>query len=181
MTRRRLLIGLVLVASGVTALLLWRGRSLTLDAVEATVRNQFPGVATVTTEQLAQALADSSTAPLLLDAREPDEYAVSHIPGALRIDPDARGEALTGAVAAIPEGRDVVVYCSVGYRSAQLIQRLREAGAGRVSNLEGSIFRWANEGRPLAGAQGEAGLVHPYSETWGRLLDPERRAPLADG
>ena len=179
MSRRRLLLGFALLASGVAALWLWRGRDATLGAVEATVRSQFPGVPTVTTDQLALALVDSASAPLLLDARQPDEYAVSHLPGALRINPDARGQDLAAAVAAIPDGRDVVVYCSVGYRSAGLVQRLREAGARRVSNLEGSIFRWANEGRPLAGARGADGLVHPFSDSWGRLLDPEHRATVA--
>ncbi len=180
MTRRRLLIGLALVATGAVALFLWRGRAGALTAVEAAVRNQFPGVPVVTTDALALALADSSTAPLLLDAREPDEYILSHIPGAQRIDPDARGETLAAALAAIPEGRDVVVYCSVGYRSAGLVDRLRDAGARGVYNLQGSIFRWANEGRPLAGARGDEALVHPYSDSWGQLLDPEHRAPLAD-
>ena len=177
--RRTLLLGFALVASGAAVLWLWRGREASLGAVEAAVRTQFPDVPTVSTASLASAMA-SGGAPLLLDAREPAEYAVSHIPGALRVDPGARGPALDSVLAALPAGREVVVYCSVGYRSAALAERLREAGASRVSNLEGSIFRWANEGRPLEGEAAARGLVHPYSETWGRLLDPERRAPLAE-
>ena len=177
---RRLLIGFVLLAAGGAALWLWRGRALSLDAVEATIRQQFPDVPVVSTETLARALRDSSRAPLLLDAREPAEFAVSHLPGAMRVDPDATTDELARGLADLPHDRDVVVYCSVGYRSAALAKRLRAAGFERVSNLEGSIFRWANEGRPLASASGSARLVHPYSDTWGRLLDPDRRAPLAD-
>jgi rhodanese-related sulfurtransferase len=176
---KRLVLALALIATAAAALWLWRGRATGLGAVEATVRAQFPDVPTISTDSLARALA-SGDAPLLLDAREPAEYAVSHLPGAVRVDPSARGPALDSVLAALPPGREVVVYCSVGYRSAALAERLREAGAGRVANLEGSIFRWANEGRPLAGAGAARGWVHPYSETWGRLLDPERRAPLAE-
>ena len=72
-----------------------------------------------------------------------------------------------------------MVYCSVGVRSAGVARRLRAAGFAEVENLEGSVFRWANEGRPLVAAGGAAtDVVHPYDAAWGRLLRPERRADL---
>ncbi len=45
----------------------------------------------------------------------------------------------------------------------------------KVVNLDGSIFEWANEGRPLDGD--EAGGVHPYNRVWGQALrgEAERR------
>ncbi len=46
-----------------------------------------------------------------------------------------------------------------------------------VRNLEGSAFAWANEGRPLAGALGASGRVHPYAPAFAWLLRPERRGP----
>jgi hypothetical protein len=46
-----------------------------------------------------------------------------------------------------------------------------------VRNLDGSIFAWANEGRPLERNGQPAQLVHPYDALWGKLLDPARRAP----
>ena len=47
-----------------------------------------------------------------------------------------------------------------------------------VSNLEGSIFRWSGEGRPLVDPKGKSTrLVHPYNPYWGRLLDPEAVPP----
>ena len=145
-------------------------------AVEATVAARYPDVPTVTTSELAAAL-DGRPAPLLLDAREPAEYAVSHLPGARRVDPAASADALAAALGTVDRDRPVVVYCSVGVRSGGVAARLREAGWD-ARNLEGSIFRWANEGRPLAGPGGAAGVVHPYDATWGRLLDPDLRADL---
>ena len=144
--------------------------------MDAAVAARYPDVRAVTTGALAAELG-RRPAPLLLDAREPAEYAVSHLPGARRVDPDASAGDLAAALDTVARDRPVVVYCSVGLRSAGVAERLGRAGFSDVRNLEGSVFRWANEGRPLVGgAGGAAGLVHPYNATWGRLLDPGRRA-----
>jgi len=72
----------------------------------------------------------------------------------------------------------IVVYCSVGYRSSALAEKLARAGMTNVFNLEGSIFAWANEGRPVY--RGDTLLnpaqVHPFNTKWGQLLRPELRA-----
>jgi 3-mercaptopyruvate sulfurtransferase SseA len=70
-------------------------------------------------------------------------------------------------------GTSVIVYCSVGYRSARLAQRLRARGY-EVSNLEGSIFEWANEDRALYQGDRRVSGVHPYDSTWGRLLERDK-------
>jgi hypothetical protein len=49
---------------------------------------------------------------------------------------------------------------------------MREAGYTNVANLEGSIFKWANEGRALVGPGGSpTRAVHEYDATWGGLLE----------
>jgi rhodanese-related sulfurtransferase len=146
-------------------------------AAEAMIARDFPDVPTVTTDALAGEL-DGPTAPLLLDAREPAEYAVSHLPGAQHVPPDADADALAALLAGVDRERPVVVYCSVGYRSARVAQRLRGAGFSDVRNLEGSIFRWANEGRPLARDSSAASTVHPFDAAWGRLLRADLRSDL---
>jgi hypothetical protein len=70
----------------------------------------------------------------------------------------------------------VVVYCSVGWRSAALADRLLAAGLDDVHNLRGSIFDWANKGLPLVRDGEPAREVHPYGRLWGLLLRPELRA-----
>ena len=64
----------------------------------------------------------------------------------------------------------IVVYCSVGYRSAGVAQALRRQGFKDVVNLKGSIFRWANEGRPVFRSGRMVAAVHPYDASWGTLL-----------
>ena len=81
----------------------------------------------------------------------------------------------------------VVCYCSVGYRSSALAQQLtyeldKPIFLGMKSkiviyNLEGSIFKWANEGKDLEDNRGRKTVfVHPYNIVWGKLLNAELRS-----
>lgn len=154
-------------------------RSISWRAVDALIRRDFPDVASISTDSLASWLADSTRVPpVLLDARAPEEYAVSHLPGAIRVDAETTPEALAARLAELEGGaaeRPLVVYCSVGYRSARMTQQLEAAGAPAVLNLEGSIFKWANEGRPVVRDGAPVREVHPYDKVWGRLLRKELR------
>jgi predicted sulfurtransferase len=74
-------------------------------------------------------------------------------------------------VAAIPRNTPVVVYCSVGYRSEQIGEKLLQAGFTDVHNLFGSIFEWVNQGYPVFKNQSEqTNRVHAYSRSWGIWL-----------
>jgi len=149
-----------------------RAAAISWEGVKGRIHHRFPSVASVTTDALAARLADATRPPpLLLDARAPEEYAVSHLRGAVLAPTPAAARA---ALAGRPKGEEVVVYCSVGYRSAELAEVLQEAGYTEVRNLEGSIFQWANEGRPVyrSGGRDDQAVraVHPYNRRWGRLL-----------
>ncbi|PSQ95278.1 MAG: rhodanese-like domain-containing protein [Bacteroidetes bacterium SW_9_63_38] len=157
--------------SALCALALQLGCSdtLTWRVVDRMIEAKFPGVPTITTDSLAHRLADTTaTRPVLLDARSPDEYAVSHLPGAQRISPDA--DPIVG-VDTLSRDTPIVVYCSVGYRSARVTARLRKQGFTNVTNLNGSIFRWADEGRTVVRDGTPVRAVHPYNGTWGVLLN----------
>ena len=78
---------------------------------------------------------------LLLDVREPEEFAVARIEGA-RLVPLAELEARLGELETW-RGRRVVVSCHHGMRSARGAQILREHGFGRVENLAGGIDAWS--------------------------------------
>jgi rhodanese-related sulfurtransferase len=136
-------------------------RSLT--AYSLSLKKEFPAVKTLSTADLA-ARSDS---PILLDVRSEEEFAVSHIPRALRAEEDAAEQLHQLGVR---DDQMVVVYCSVGYRSAKLAQELTAAGFRKVRNLEGSIFAWTNEGRPLVNSHGAAEGTHPFNRVWGRYL-----------
>ena len=147
----------------------------TLDLVHST----FPEVEQLATEELAQWLDDPERRqPLLLDAREAAEFAVSHLPGARRISPDASdAERVLEGVAS---DQPIVVYCSVGYRSSSIARTLDERGFTDVRNLDGSIFAWANEGRSLERDGEPAQVVHPFDDRWGVLLDRRLHPSQAD-
>lgn len=136
----------------------------------AMVRASFPEVPQLATDTLAARL-DAGETFVLLDVREADEYAVSHLPSAVHVDPGADAEAV---LALAGKETPVVLYCSVGYRSSKLARRLQKAGFTQVANLEGSIFKWANEGRRVVRADTSVQQVHPYNDRWGKLLE----APL---
>ena len=127
-------------------------------------------VALISTEELEKRLK-GKTAPVLLDIRKAEEYAVSHLPGARLMLPDSNPAVV---LADLDKDTELVVYCSVGIRSARMARKLEEAGFRNVENLEGSIFKWANEGRPVYRESKEVEVVHPFNKKWGRLLDETR-------
>lgn len=140
------------------------------------IRAKFPEVTQLSTDSL-QTLLDEpgqvqsgqaqSERPLLLDVREKEEYAVSHLKDAVLAASEKEAlEALEG----VPPDRPVVLYCSVGYRSSEMAGFLQKRGFEKVYNLEGSIFAWANEGRPVYRGGERVQVVHPYDRVWGKLL-----------
>ena len=158
-------------------------RWVTWPRVKERIRREFPKVRQIDSAELESRLAGTETRrPLLLDVRRPDEYAVSHLPGAFQLDPDLSEaeELLVALPPGTAEATPIVLYCSVGYRSSRMAQRLMELGFEDVANLEGSIFEWANRGLPLVRGDESVSLVHPYDPRWGRLLDPRHRAPLVE-
>lgn len=49
-------------------------------------------------------------------------------------------------------------------------------GERPIYNLEGSIFKWVNENRPIIDSDGApTQFVHPYNAFFGKLLDPSHR------
>ncbi|NBP69657.1 MAG: rhodanese-like domain-containing protein, partial [Cytophagia bacterium] len=65
----------------------------------------------------------------------------------------------------------IVVYCSVGYRSEKVTEKLKQAGFTNVSNLYGGIFEWINQGYKVVDSnEKETNNVHAYNKTWGIWL-----------
>jgi rhodanese-related sulfurtransferase len=138
------------------------------NAVEA-VRRDFPAAQPVSGAELAAMLAGPDK-PLLIDVRTAEEFALSHLPGAVRCDN------ADDAVALSKRAGRIVLYDSTGARSAKLAEILARRGVREVAYLGGGIFQWANGERPLVdGDENAATKVHPYNRFWGRLLKPGLR------
>lgn len=137
--------------------------SLNWEQVNAGIQQQYPDIKHISINDF-MAIRDTDT--LLIDVREPEEYAISHISGAQNISDAA---AIVGL--ALQTQKNIVVYCSIGYRSAVMAQKLKKRGIHNVTNLQGSIFAWANADLPLVNKAGSTLAVHPYDDYWGQLLD----------
>ena len=94
----------------------------------------------ITTTQLRALLAGKFDG-LLIDVREPDEYAVAHIEGS-RLIPL---KTLPDELASLPTDREILVHCKAGGRSARAVQLLLDHGFIRVKNVAGGMDAWLTE------------------------------------
>lgn len=114
-----------------------------------------------------QLLQSKSPEILVLDAREEEEYSVSHIENAIWVG--YKNFDLDKVNAS--KDQEIVVYCSVGYRSEKIGEKLKEAGYQNVRNLYGGIFEWKNKGYVVVDQkENQTEKVHAYSKSWGRWL-----------
>lgn len=152
-----------------------------LGKIEAAIKAEYSSIAHLSATEFASAIARGEDL-VIFDVREEQEYAVSRIAGARRVDPGAWGWQFLRDHGADLADKTVVFYCSVGVRSSKLAHRvaeaLRERGVKGVYNLEGGLFRWHNEGRGLVDVLGDTDRVHPFDQTWGRLVDRQDRVSI---
>lgn len=121
----------------------------------------------VPTISVADAHADMEKF-VFLDAREQEEYDVSHIPQAKYIGYDDFDFSHLDDVA---KDQPIVIYCSIGYRSEKIGEKLKKAGYTDVHNLYGSIFEWVNQHYPIVNALGsEVHKLHTYNKKWSKWV-----------
>lgn len=106
---------------------------------------------------------------VFLDAREKEEYDLSHIEGAGHIGFENFD---ISEISHLDKGQNIIVYCSVGYRSEKIGERLKKAGYKNIYNLYGSIFEWVNRGYPIVDSTGTNTLIlHTYNKNWSQWVD----------
>lgn len=141
-----------------------------LRDVQQEVRERYKDVRQIKSTEL---IAERDRGDLVLvDVRSAEEFAVSRISNARRIEPGSSAAPL----ADVSRDAPIVVYCSVGHRSCALAEQLSAAGFSNVRNLDGGIFRWAIEGNPLVNDKGVTTRVHGYNRRWEKLLPEKLRA-----
>lgn len=134
----------------------------TWEQVNATIDRKYPSVKNINITNL-KTLLNQGKVFVLIDVREKEEFAVSHLPTAVNIQ--------KSAAVHYPKNTPIVVYCSVGVRSADFAEKLGDLGFTSVLNLRGSIFAWANKGYPIVRGNTAVNAVHPYNKKWGKLLN----------
>jgi len=111
--------------------------------MEVTMGGFHTGKYVVSAAQLDAMIANGTA--LLIDVREPDEFAAGHIAG-------ARNHPLsTFNPAALPpaEGKRLVLQCAGGKRSAMALDRCAQAGTTVNTHLEGGLAAWQEAGLPV--------------------------------
>nr|WP_174257763.1 adenylyltransferase/sulfurtransferase MoeZ [Phytoactinopolyspora alkaliphila] len=79
----------------------------------------------------------------LVDVREPNEYEINRIPGAVLIP---KGEFLTGtALEKLPQDKPVVLHCKSGVRSAEALAVVKGAGMADAVHVGGGVVAWVNQ------------------------------------
>jgi rhodanese-related sulfurtransferase len=126
-------------------------RPLNITAIEGTNRGlvDLPWAMLTTSPRVEE--VDSTaleTAPpdaLILDVREPEEYAYGHVPGAVNVP---QGD-LASRLAEIARDRPVFAICRSGVRSLRAAQFLRQVGFPDVVSVRGGTEAWRVAGKPI--------------------------------
>lgn len=113
---------------------------------------------------------------VILDARELEEYNVSHIKNARFVGYD---HFKMDAIKDVDKNDKIYVYCSIGYRSEKIGEKLQKAGYQNVHNLYGGIFAWGNASYPMVDKDGNSTTaVHGYNKKWAKWLNKSKTRPI---
>ncbi len=110
--------------------------ALTNEA-ESAVQNS-----TISVEQLKSKI-DNNENFYLVDVREPSEWDIVRIPGAVLIP---KQEFLDGrALSKLPQDKQIVLYCKAGIRSAECLAAVKGAGFADAVHVSGGVVAWARQ------------------------------------
>ena len=130
-----------------------------IEKLYAEYRASFPDAAEMT---VAQLLVEKKTGKVVLvDVREPAEQEVSMIPGAIPARQFEQEDKWR-------EAKQIVVYCTIGYRSGLYAEKLGEQGY-RAVNLKGGILAWVHAGQMIVNRNGMTTRMHVYHRKWNLL------------
>lgn len=91
-------------------------------------------------------IVDAHTA-VIIDVRRPDEFADSHLGGAVNID--VEDAAFADKIKSLDKDKSYLVYCRSGRRRLNAANQMASAGFKEVVNLEGGITGWIDNGYPV--------------------------------
>jgi len=151
------------------------------ETIEKLVR-EFEGKFSVGQIRPAQSMVGGGAPDpryIFVDVRPNSERLVSRIPGSLSLQ-----EFREGSISSANQAKTFVFYCTIGYRSSQVAQRLKDGrlndgslrdgslrdGSLRVVNLRGGLIGWVHSGGQVVDANGkETKKVHVYGDKWNVL------------
>lgn len=99
-----------------------------------------PRITTISTTELAEKL-NAPTKPILIDVREPDEFAAGHVPRAVNVPlrfVQQRAEEFDPAA-------ETYVICQSGHRSVTATKQLMKVGFANVASVSGGTSAWTGK------------------------------------
>jgi len=147
-----------------------------LDRIHEKLIKKYQNVEHISGAEFSSINADEL---IVFDVRKEKEFAVSHIEGSIRVDPDIEADEFAAQYADQLKDKTVVFYCSVGRRSSALASRVdgvvESSEAAASYNLTGGVFSWRNQERSLVGQTSQVTTkVHPYNFFMGRLIEDKK-------
>ena len=106
---------------------------------------------------------------VILDAREKEEFEISHIPKAKYVGYNNFSLQKLDSLK-IPKTSTIVVYCSLGIRSENIGEKIKEYGYPNVLNLYGGIFEWKNNNLEIVNNNKITDSIHTFSKKWSKWV-----------
>ncbi len=119
-------------------------------------RKEFPNVRDMSPEQAMQEMAHGNI--VFVDTRKPAEISVSMLPGAVTQEEFLKDPSRY-------QGKHVVAYCTISYRSGKFAQKMAEKGI-QIFNLKGGLLAWVLEGGDVYDEKGVTKRINVYGEKW---------------
>lgn len=143
-------------------------RPLNMTAIEATNRGaaDLPGAMLTSSPDVPVVpVAEITARPagtMLVDVREPEEYLMGHIPGAVNL-PQAD---LASRAGELPRDQPLYIVCQAGMRSLRCAQYLRQCGFPDVISVSGGTSAWAAAGHSLVTGEMPVRAVRFVETEW---------------
>ena len=103
-------------------------------------------ISVVTLEHMLKEREEGSRDFVLVDVREPVEYEINQVPGSVLIP---KGDFLNGSaleqLPPVDTGKQVVMYCKTGVRSAETLAIVKGAGYADAVHVGGGVVAWVNQ------------------------------------
>lgn len=143
-------------------------RPLNMTAIEATNRGlaDMPWAMLTSSPPVDEVGIDAidtrDSDAILLDVREPEEYAYGHVPEAVSM-PQAE---LATRLDELPRDARIITICQSGMRSLRSAQFLAQQGFENVATVVGGMAKWRDAGRPIEATEPGAGPSRIAESEW---------------
>ncbi len=149
------------------------------------IEDALTRVKEVTPWDFGRRFKSASDIPLLLDIREPAEFAALHIPGSINVPRGILEQSCewdydeTVPELAAGRGHEIVVICRSGKRSVLAADVMQQMGFTNVVSLKLGIRGWNDAELPLVDSDGNIIDADAGDELLAARVRPEQRKPGA--